>query len=117
MPAECAVSSLPSDTTLPSIEVSGWDAEGRFFVEIARLELTDEGEISTHLYHRMISGSLVFVRLAGTVADSDDKDYPAAHEAQQTEMPDRMGRCRVHLIRCQRPRPANTRDQGGTTRI
>ena len=106
MPTECAVSSLPYETTMQSIEVSGWDAEGQFFVELAGLELTDEGEITTLLWHRVISGSLLFVRLvAGPVGEAYEKSHPAAHEALPTQIPDSIGRCRVQLIRCQ-PRSA-----------
>jgi hypothetical protein len=118
MLTESAVTSLPTETRPQSIEVSGWDAEGQFFVELADLELTDEGEIATFLCHRVSSGSLVFVRLvAGQLEDAYEKGHPVAHEAQLTENSDPLGRCRVQLTRCQPRTARTTRDQIRATRI
>ena len=109
MPTECAVSSLVDVATPQSVEVSGWDNEGQFFVEIATLELTEEGETTALLCHRVTSGSLV--------GDSYEKSHPTANEAYAAEMPDFAGRCRVHLTPYQ-PRAARTGgDQTGATRI
>lgn len=63
MPAECAVGSSIGDTAAQSVEVSGWDAENQFFVEIADLDRNESGDPTTRLCHRVNSGSLVFVRL------------------------------------------------------
>jgi hypothetical protein len=118
MPTECAVSSLVDVATPQSVEVSGWDNEGQFFVEIATLELTEEGETTALLCHRVTSGSLVFVRLVTVqVGDSYEKSHRTANEAYAAEMPDFAGRCRVHLTPYQ-PRAARTGgDQTGATRI
>jgi hypothetical protein len=101
MPAECAVDSI-DDIAIPSVEVSGWDAEGQFFVEIAGLDLNDSGDPAVRLCHRVHSGSLVFVRLLyGEGQDAYEKGCPTANEAQVAESPDFTGRARVRLIPCQ----------------
>jgi len=106
MPTECAVTTAPSDSTNQSVEVSGWDADGQFFVEIADLDLTDSGDTIVRLCHRVHSGSLVFVRLLhGDGENAREKGHPSANEAQATELPDLAGRCRIRLTPCQ-PRTA-----------
>ena len=118
MPTECAVSSQTGDGVTQSVEVSGWDADGQFFVEIADVDLSDSGDMTAHLRHRVDSGSLVFVRLwHAQDADAQQKSYPTAHEARATETPDFTGRCRTRLTTCQ-PRDARRLgDQKVATRI
>jgi hypothetical protein len=106
MPIECAVEEPISDTDTQAVEVSGWDAEGQFFVEIANLDLGDSGATTARLCHCVTSGSLVFVRLVnGRGQDAHQKGYPAPNEAHVTEAPDFTGRCRIRLTPCQ-PRAA-----------
>lgn len=103
MLAECAFEPTSS------VEVSGWDAEGQFFVEIAGLDLNDSGDTAVRLCHRVHSGALVFVRLLhGEGEGAYEKGYPTANEAQAAEPPDFTGRSRVQLIPCQ-PRAGRRR--------
>lgn len=118
MPAKCAVSSATSNAVAQSVEVSGWDAEGQFFVEIADLDLSDSGETTARLCHRVSSGSLVFVRLLyGQGEDVHERSHPTANEAHPIEAPDFTGRYRIRLTPCQ-PRAARQHgDQMMATRI
>ena len=101
MSAQCAVS-LVEDIAAPSVEVSGWDTEGQFFVEIADLDLNDSGDTGVRLCHRVPSGSLVFVRLLyGEAEDAYEKGYPTANEAHAAGPQDFTGRSLVRLIPCQ----------------
>jgi hypothetical protein len=114
MHAECAVGSSASDTVTQPVEVSGWDAEGQFFVEIADLDLSDPADATVRLCHRVHSGSLVFVRLVHEQGwDAHEKDHPMANEAHATGVPDPSGRCRIRLTPCQ---PRATRRPGDQTR-
>jgi len=102
MPVQSAQMNALSNTATRSVEVSGWDAEGQFFVEIADLDLNDSGDHSVSLCHSVHSGSLVFVRLLhGDGEEAYGKGHPTAHEAQAAEPPDFTGRFRIHLIPCQ----------------
>jgi len=95
-----------TDTVTQSVEVSGWDAEGQFFVEIAELNFADSGDKTVSLCHRVHTRSLVFVRLPhGYGGEAYEKSQPTAHEAQAAEPPDFTGRSRIRLIPCQ-PRAA-----------
>jgi hypothetical protein len=106
MLAECAVDRSTDDAASQAVEVSGWDAEGQFFVEIAELDLGDSGATTARLCHRVNSGSLVFVRLLhGRGHDAQEKGHPTPNEAHVTEAPDCRGRCRIRLTPCQ-PRAA-----------
>ena len=109
MPAECAVDTPTSVIEAQAVEVSGWDAEGQFFVEIADLDLGESGATTARLCHCVASGSLVFVRLLhGRNQDADGRGYPTPNEAHVTEAPDATGRCRIRLTPCQ-PRAAERR--------
>jgi hypothetical protein len=119
MPAECAVNNdVAADSATQSIEVSGWDAEGQFFVEIAEMDINDSGNATTRLCHRVNSGSLVFVRLVyGQGRDAREKSHPTANEAHATEAPDFDGRCRIRLTPCQPRASRNPGDQTMAPRI
>jgi hypothetical protein len=107
-----------NSTATQSVEVSGWDAEGQFFVEIAELILNDSGDRSVSLCHHVYSGSLVFLRLLhGDGDEAHEKGHPTAHEAQAAEPPDFTGRSRVRLISCQPRAPRRGGDRSGATRI
>lgn len=103
MPVQCApVSSM----TQQLAEVSGWDAEGHFFVEVADLDCSDPGQKTVSLDHRLRSGSLVFVRLLNRDGSRDgENSHPSAHQAQAAELPDPTGSSTVRLIPS-RPRVA-----------
>jgi hypothetical protein len=118
MPTECAVCNATSDAVHQLIEVSGWDTEGQFFVEISDLELSDSGDATARLFHRVHSGSLVFVRLLhGNDEEDHHKSHPTPTEAEAIGAPDFAGRCRVRLTPCQ-PRAARRRgDQKAPTGI
>jgi len=107
-----------NDTATQSVEVSGWDAEGQFFVEIAELDFNDSGGKTVSLCHSVHSGSLVFIRLLhGDGKEAHEKGHPTAHEAQAAEPPDFTGKSRIRLIPCQ-PRAARRgSDRSGATRI
>lgn len=110
MSAECASGCLTRDIATQSIEVSGWDAEGNFFVEIADLYLSDSGEATARLCHRMDSGSLVFVRSRNRQSEyTREQSYPTANEAHTIGMPDPFGRSPILLTPC---RPRATRRLG-----
>jgi hypothetical protein len=101
-----------------SVEISGWDAEGQFFVETTRLDSIDSGEVAVLLLHRVNSGSLVFVRLLHAEgAEIYGKSYPTASEAHVAGSPDLTGRCRVRLIPCQPHSSRRRGDRGRETRI
>ncbi len=44
MPVEFAATPSHCDSISQSVEVSGWDADGQFFVEIADLDVSDSGD-------------------------------------------------------------------------
>jgi hypothetical protein len=116
MPSECVVDNATGATQ--PVEVSGWDAEGQFFVEIANLELDDSGDMTARLCRRVNSGSLVFVRLVHAPSENTpEKGHPTANEAHATEAPDFTGRCRIRLTPCQPRAARRSGDQTVATRI
>ena len=117
MPAQCAPMTMNNAAT-QSVEVSGWDAEGQFFTEIADLDVNNSGDTTVSLCHLVYSGSLVFVRfLHGDGERAYEKGHPTAHEAQAAEPPDFTGRSRIRLIPCQPRAPRRGSDLSGTARI
>lgn len=118
MPVHCAVNNSINDIDTSAVEVSGWDTEGQFFIEVADLELNDSGGTAVSLCHRVHSGSLVFVRLFhGEGQDTYEKGYPTANEALAAEPPDFTGRSRIRLVPCH-PRATRRRgDRKGATCI
>ena len=118
MPVQCASRNSTDNKATRSVEVSGWDAEGQFFVEIADLDSNDSGHTTVSLFHRVHSGSLVFVRLLhGEGEDAYEKSHPTANEAQAAEPPDSTGRSRIRLIPCQPRAARRPGDLAGATRI
>ena len=115
MPVQCAPM---NSMTKQLAEVSGWDAEGQFFVEIADLDCSDPGQKTVSLGHRLHSGSLVFVRLINRDGSrAGENSHPTAHEAQAVRLPDSTERSTVRLI----PSPPRVGRRGsdhtGATRI
>jgi len=62
-----------------SVEVSGWDVNMRFFVELTSVEESGPGVKTVALHNRLCSDALVFVRLLG--APAPDGGCPIAHQA------------------------------------
>ena len=80
--------------TLP-VEVSGWDAEGRFFVEHSTLGSTELGQKTLLLRHAVQSRSLIFIRALYT--DSFMKSHPEVHHVDRMESSERFGYKKLHL--------------------
>jgi hypothetical protein len=118
MSAECAVASSLTPVVTDSVEVSGWDAEGQFFAEMAILDVSYAGDLTTSLCHRITNGSLMFVRLlSGPGEDTYEKGQPTANEAYAIEAPDFTSRCRIRLTPCQPQSVRRHGDQTVATRI
>jgi len=74
-------------------EISGWDANGTFFVENASVE-QDAGDSVVCLSHRLHEGTLIFARLISSSGLTES--FPTLHRAQ-TVQPGGYGRFRVYL--------------------
>jgi len=74
------------------VEVSGWDAEDRFFVEHSTLSCTELGEKTLSLLHLVRIRSLVFVKALSS--DSFAKSHP---EPQYLEEIERSALNKLHL--------------------
>jgi hypothetical protein len=61
------------------VEVSGWDVNMRFFVELTDVNENEPGVKTVALHNRICSDALVFVRLLG--APAPDSGCPVAHQA------------------------------------
>jgi hypothetical protein len=71
---------MPAETlaeTSYRIEISGWDLDENFFVEMTDLEWS-ESEKKVRLQHALRKGALVFVRLLG--GSERASEYPLAYE-------------------------------------
>lgn len=77
------------------VEVSGWDADGRFFVEHAALDSPESGQKTLLLRHTVHTRSLVFVRALYT--DAFTEPHPQAHQVDRMEGSERSGYHRLHL--------------------
>jgi hypothetical protein len=77
------------------VEVSGWDAEGRFFIEYSTLDSTGLGQKTLLLRHEVQTRSLIFIRAlhAGSFARS----HPQAHHVESLESSERFGYSKLHL--------------------
>jgi hypothetical protein len=60
------------------VEISGWDLDERFFVEMTDLEWGEE-EKRVHLQHSVRQGAVLFVRFLGDPARS--VVYPVAYQS------------------------------------
>jgi hypothetical protein len=85
------------------VEISGWDAQGTFFVDKAILEWGESGAGTMRLRRRMSPGTLVFLRLLTPVRLG--KDCPSPHNVEVIEGPDYAGWCKLRLVQSQ-PRHA-----------
>jgi hypothetical protein len=71
------------------VEVSGWDCEGRFFVEHSRLDSSESGEKSVLLRSAVSRHGLIFIR-----ADSTNRfvnAHPEAYQVEKTTPAERFG--------------------------
>jgi hypothetical protein len=84
-----------------AVEISGWDAEGQFFVEVADMNVDERSGSSVSLCHRIESGSLLFVRPVLHLGEANRRAHPVANEARRTDLPDAMGRWRIQLSPCE----------------
>jgi hypothetical protein len=62
------------------VEISGWDLDEKFFVEMTDLEWSEEKK-SVHMRHSIRQGTVLFVRLLGNSAGS--VVYPVAYRSVQ----------------------------------
>jgi hypothetical protein len=83
------------ELTSLAVEVSGWDAEGRFFVEHSALDSTGSGRKTLLLRHAVPPSSLVFIRARH--ADSFAKSHPEAHHVERMESSESSGYHKLHL--------------------
>jgi hypothetical protein len=65
------------------VEVSGWDAAGRFFVEYSTLDSTGLGQKTLLLRHAVQTCSLIFIRAVH--ADSFARSHPQARHVESME--------------------------------
>jgi hypothetical protein len=101
MDESSVVTISPIDVAAQCIEISGWDADGCFFVEIAHADITDARSASTHIRRRVSDGSLVFVRHFNLlVHGAQSSHHPTANEVRISGAPDFAGRYPIRLIRC-----------------
>jgi hypothetical protein len=77
------------------VEVSGWDAAGRFFVEYSTLDSTGLGQKTLLLRHAVQTCSLIFIRAVH--ADSFARSHPQAHHVESMEPSERFGYSKLHL--------------------
>ena len=84
-----------SDLINLPVEVSGWDSEGRFFVEHSTLDSTELGQKTLLLRHAVQSRSLIFIR--ALYADSFTKSHPEVHHVERREPSERSGYSKLHL--------------------
>jgi len=106
MPAQATLELPVAGASSQSAEISGWDVQGQFFVEIADLDLGDPKGATTRLCHRVADGSLVFVRLRPQPGEAHS--HPTASEAYAAAEPDFAGRSLIRLSPCQ-PRLGRSR--------
>lgn len=85
------------------VEVSGWDAKERFFVEKTLLGWGGEVKKEIALRNSLREGAVIFVRSLQAVATSDN--FPIPYQAVTVGERDSGGRVRVDLERL-RPRAA-----------
>ena len=83
------------------VEVSGWDASERFFVEKTTLGWGREAQKQIWLRSSVAQGCVVFVRLLQSLADGNN--FPIAYQATEVAGKDAEGRARISLAQL-RPR-------------
>lgn len=83
------------------VEVSGWDASDKFFVEKTTLQWGCDEKKEISLRRLVREGCVVFVRLMQPVEDADN--FPVACEAVKLMGTDAEGRTRVQVVQL-RPR-------------
>lgn len=117
MSALCITENGLSTSSTRTAEVSGWDANGRFFVETTEIEAADSGDVSARLRHRIADGSLVFVRFVDLRGGEDTvRGLPIANEVRTTNTSDDAGQYYVHFTPC-RPRTVHYGDRKFTSCI
>jgi hypothetical protein len=92
------------------VEVSGWDAEERFFVEKALLETTHEGEQFVHLQHPLRAGSMVFLRMIDSRITFPAS--PIAYQVKQVSATEKEGVSRLRLLKLHQHHRGDTESNG-----
>lgn len=117
MGALCIAGDKLNAPSTRSAEISGWDADGRFFVETTEIETAESGDVSAQLRRRITDGSLVFFRSVDPRGGEDTvRGLPIAHEVRATNTSDDAGQYCVHFTPC-RPRAVHYGDRKVTSRI
>lgn len=106
---------LPQKPTARSypVEVSGWDAQQRFFVEKTELEWDEQAGKRLRMRTPIVRGTLLFIRLF----DAGALDaLPVAYEAQHIRRQETSPFYEVSLVPVepQRGRPAAGTPRGGS---
>lgn len=83
------------------VEVSGWDASGKFFVEKTTLQSAGDERKEVGLQSVVREGCVVFVRLLQPMDDADN--FPVACQAMKIMGTDAQGRTQVQIVQL-RPR-------------
>jgi hypothetical protein len=92
--------SATSGFAATSAEVSGWTAEGRFFIEMTKLIVRDSRVTTVRLHHRVADGSILFVRLVhGSSQQGYQKSDPLPYETSCIAPPDPTGCWNFQLSR------------------
>jgi hypothetical protein len=89
------------------VEVSGWDASERFFVEKTSLSWGHDEKKEIRLKSALREGSVLFVRLLQPLASGTS--FPIAYQAQRIGARSEDGYARIHLAQL-RPRRTYKQD-------
>jgi hypothetical protein len=87
--------------TIYRVEISGWDLNERFFVEMTDLAWSEEKK-SVHLQHAIGQDAVVFVRLLGNLGRSNV--FPVAYQAVEVSYQPEASAYEVLLVQLL-PRP------------
>ena len=91
-----------------SVEVSGWDISGEFFVEKSELEWNEQSGKLVVLQRMLPEGAYVFVRLLQVT--SVERSHPVAYAAHFARS--RLGRQREFQLTAVHPRITETAPAG-----
>ena len=117
MGTTCIAHDNLSTPSTHAAEISGWDADGHFFVETTELDAAHSGDISAILHRCIADGALVFVRSVDPRGEDTVRGLPIAHEVCASNTCDGGGHYRIHFTPC-RPHPVRRHgDQKYSSRI
>ncbi len=78
------------------IEVSGWDADERFFVERTNLDWSEENDRKVYLRHLLRERAVIFVRLIAPMGSAHT--FPIAYRAEYVAAASTQGTWEIHLV-------------------